>query len=384
MSSQFLGFLSMFFLIYIAGNYYIGRRMLQSFSCFITRAYTKVYWLLFSLAALSLVIGRLSGVYFPGIISDGVTLFADYWMGAVYYLVLLWLVIDTCRWLIRQLGFNLGFIQPNRIYPGLLVVVVVSILLLYGSWNARNPQIQHYDVTIAKQAGDLRQLHVVMVSDIHLGSIVDNARLEGLVASINQLDPDVVLFAGDIIDENVNYFAEQRMPDTFRKLKPRFGTYACFGNHDYLGGQAEQVKDYLLDAGVVVLRDSHVRINEQFYIVGRDDRTRQRVSGKPRLELGKVLAGVDHSLPIILLDHQPYNLEEGVQQGVDLQLSGHTHRGQFFPNNFITHWIYKNDWGYLKQDSFQVIVSSGFGTWGPPIRIGNTPEIVDIVIRFSK
>ncbi len=96
------------------------------------------------------------------------------------------------------------------------------------------------------------------------------------------------------------------------------------------------------------------------------------------------MEGVDTSNPVLLLDHQPQNLDEAEKLGIDLQLSGHTHKGQFFPNNLITNRIFENDWGYLHKESLQVIVSSGFGTWGPPIRIGNKPEIVEILIRFSK
>ncbi|WP_407313306.1 hypothetical protein [Desulfosporosinus sp. SB140] len=95
------------------------------------------------------------------------------------------------------------------------------------------------------------------------------------------------------------------------------------------------------------------------------------------------MQGVDHSLPIILMDHQPSHLEEPVGQGVDLQLSGHTHAGQLFPIRLITSRIFEDDWGYLRKGNFQLIVSSGYGTWGPPIRVGNTPEIVDITMTFN-
>lgn len=106
--------------------------------------------------------------------------------------------------------------------------------------------------------------------------------------------------------------------------------------------------------------------------------------GKARLELSSLIEEIDNNLPIILLDHQPVNLEEGQRNGIDLQLSGHTHNGQFFPNNLIAKYVFENSWGYLRKGEYQIVVSSGFGTWGPPIRIGSHSEITDLTIYFEK
>ncbi|HEX3033108.1 MAG TPA: metallophosphoesterase, partial [Bacillota bacterium] len=104
---------------------------------------------------------------------------------------------------------------------------------------------------------------------------------------------------------------------------------------------------------------------------------------KKRKDLSELLKGLDTGRPLIMLDHQPSNLGEPQKLGVDLQLSGHTHRGQLWPASLITRRIFENDWGYLLKGRLQVIVSSGFGTWGPPVRIGNHPEIVDIRLKFG-
>jgi len=119
-------------------------------------------------------------------------------------------------------------------------------------------------------------------------------------------------------------------------------------------------------------------------VVGRDDRSRHRIDGHSRLDLEQVMAEVDTALlPVILLDHEPTELHTSKATGVDLQFSGHTHRGQLFPNNYITSAIYEQDWGYLRKGALQLIVSSGFGTWGPPIRVGNRPEIVQVTVHFE-
>jgi len=112
--------------------------------------------------------------------------------------------------------------------------------------------------------------------------------------------------------------------------------------------------------------------------VGRKDKT-----DKQRLTMSELFKVVDTSKPIILLDHQPYDLGVARDQGVDIHLAGHTHRGQLFPANLITDRIYENDWGYLKKGTMHSFVSSGFGTWGPPLRIGSRSEVMVINVSFT-
>jgi predicted MPP superfamily phosphohydrolase len=381
MSSLFVGILSLFFLVYTSANYYVGLRIFQSFRA-VLEFYTLLYWSAFALLAFTPFAARLGRTYFPGLVNDWITVIGNYWLAALYYLVISWALVDIVR-LAGRLVFSSATIGQEPLAGiGLGVLFVVGCLLTYGVWNAQNPRVHHYDVAIKKQVAGISELRAVMVSDIHLGVIVDNKRLEAMVNQINQLKPDVVFFAGDTIDEDVSRFVEQKMPEALSQLKTNYGVYAVLGNHEYLGGNGQLAVEYLQQAGVHVLRDQYLKVNNLFYIVGRDDRMADRITGKGRLALPEIMKGIDPDLPIILLDHQPYNLEEGQQSGVDLQLSGHTHHGQFFPNNLVTERIFEVDWGYLRKGEYQAIVSSGYGTWGPPIRIGNYPEIVEIMITF--
>ncbi|MDR7866710.1 MAG: metallophosphoesterase [Sporomusaceae bacterium] len=367
---------------YLLLNFYVGSRLWQYIFSHLTPGWGKVFWPLFWLIAVTPLASRVKALPVPTQIKDFLAFSGDYWLAALYYFLLLWLVADLGIFLVRRLGL-LTVAAHRPLTVGIAAVVLVVVLLAYGSWNARNPQVTPYEVTIAKPAGDLAELRVVMVSDIHLGPIIGNERLEGLVAAINGRHPDLVLLPGDVIDENVSYFVEMKMAEPFRDLKPRFGVWAVFGNHEYISGKAEEVTDRLREAGIMVLRDEYVKVGESFYIVGRDDRRRAQFGGRARQELAAVMAGVDRRLPILLMDHQPYSLDEAAGQGVDLQVSGHTHVGQMFPNNFVTGRMFEVDWGYLRKGAYQIIVSSGFGTWGPPIRVGNRPEIVDIRIKFA-
>ncbi|WP_199241659.1 hypothetical protein [Desulfosporosinus sp. Sb-LF] len=137
-------------------------------------------------------------------------------------------------------------------------------------------------------------------------------------------------------------------------------------------------------AGVNVLRDQYIKVENSFYIIGRDNPSRRSGGNtEGRKELGDLIKGVDSSLPLILLDHQPLELETAQQNQIDLQLAGHTHEGQLFPGNLITKLVYEIDWGYLKKGNYNLIVSSGYGTWGPPLRIGTHSEIVCATLHFK-
>ena len=138
-----------------------------------------------------------------------------------------------------------------------------------------------------------------MVSDIHLGLVVDKDRLKEMVNRINELDPDVVFLAGDTIDEDVRLFASNKMPEILKKLKSRYGVYAVLGNHEYIGGNNELAVEYLQQAGIHVLVDKCIKVNNHFYVAGRDDGVAGRMNVKKRLELSRLVDGIDHTLPII-------------------------------------------------------------------------------------
>lgn len=375
---------SVIFLIYGGLNYYIGLRGWQALFSFIPLLTSKVYWPVFWLISLSFLFSRFSHKFLPTVVYEVMTLVGAYWLAFMWYFLLVITALDFLRLLDRYLRLVPMEIKRG-LNPalGLTVFILVVGIVSYGAWNARHPQVNHYDLTIAKQAGSLKQLHVVMVSDIHLGTIVHNDHLTKMVNTVNQLKPDLVLFAGDVFDETIESSDKQQIVDTFSKLSAPYGVFAVLGNHEYIGGNAEEAIKYLGQAGVKVLRDSSQEIAGSFYLIGRDDRSSERVNRVKRQSLKTLLQGVDRSLPLLLMDHQPLQLEEPVEQGVDLQLSGHTHAGQLFPNRLMTRRIFEDDWGLLRKGNFQLIVSSGYGTWGPPIRLGNTPEVVDIMIKFN-
>ncbi len=258
--------------------------------------------------------------------------------------------------------------QPVIIGSYLLIVIVI----VFGVVQAREVHPVTYELKIPKQAPDLR---AVLVSDSHINKTKGSGFVAQLVADINSLNPDIVFLAGDIFDDR-DISILKREKDTLKGVRAKYGVYGVVGNHEYYSRNLSESLAVYEEANVRILIDEVVQL-ENFYVAGRND-----VSQK-RQDLGELLQGVDKNKPVILLDHQPVALDEAQANGVDLQLSGHTHKGQFFPNNLFTKRIFEVDHGYLDKGGLQVIVTSGYSTWGPPVRIGSQSEIVDLHIKFE-
>jgi predicted MPP superfamily phosphohydrolase len=384
MRTNFILFLAVFFTVYGLVNLYIfirGWHVLASGSSL--RLY---YTLIFVILASSFIGGRLLQNIWLSVVSDALVWMGAFWIAAMLYLLLSLLILDLLRLINHWVPFFPSSVTAHastaKGVAALIVIGSVLILLIVGHINARTARIRTLHLTIPKKVEGLETLNVVAASDIHLGSIIGKKRLDSMVARINALNPDLVLLPGDIVDEDLAPVIKHNLGETLRNLKSRWGVFAITGNHEYIGG-VEEACAYLSEHGVTVLRDRVVRVNEAFYLVGREDRSIRR-TGKNRKPLQELMAVADRNDPILLMDHQPFQLEEGETNGADLQISGHTHHGQLWPLNLITQRVYELSWGYKKKNSTHVYVSCGFGTWGPPVRLGNRPEIVNIRISFLK
>lgn len=167
------------------------------------------------------------------------------------------------------------------------------------------------------------------------------------------------------------------------KISSKYGTFAIFGNHEYITG-IDKSRNYINGLNITLLEDTALFIDNSFYLVGRWDKFGERITGQKRKTTANLLDNCNKNFPIILLDHQPFDLEYHSKLGVDLQLSGHTHKGQLFPFNYITSAIFEHDYGYKKINNTHFYVSNGYGTAGTPVRVGNTPEIVVVNLQFNE
>jgi predicted MPP superfamily phosphohydrolase len=218
---------------------------------------------------------------------------------------------------------------------------------------------------------------VVAFSDVHLGLTVDKNRLSGYVKLINEQKPDIVLISGDVVDNNPRLLNEKRMYEELNQIEAPLGIYACLGNHEYLGG-IEGSLDFYSGTKIHLLVDSVVQVDSSFWVIGRDDRTNAK-----RKLLPELVERTDTTQPLILLDHQPYNLDQAEKNGIDLQISGHTHNGQIWPLNLLVNKIYELGYGFKQKGNTFVYTSSGLALWGPPFRIGTQSELVVFNLRFD-
>lgn len=383
-SVQFLIFFSIVILIYSLINYYIYIRGMQALPE--GMAFKNWYPWIFLFLSASYLIGRFTERVWISPVSSFFTFTGSFWLAFMIYFLMAVLLIDLGRLVIYFLPSKPGFIVTNyadfKKYLFLAVLAITSIVVIVGHINALLPRVTRVDIKINKKAGQLKTLHIAAASDIHMGTLVGPRRTAKLVQMLNERKADLILLAGDIVDEDLAPVIHYDLGRSLLKLKAPLGVYAITGNHEYIGGADSAVK-YLEEHGIKMLRDTAIKINESFYLAGRNDRDSKRFSAKERKDLEKVLEGVDFSFPVIMMDHQPFNLQKVVEAGVDFQLSGHTHHGQLWPFNYITKAIYEVSWGYKQKGDSHFYVSSGYGGWGPSVRSGNRPEILDIYLTFN-
>lgn len=339
-----------------------------------------VVWILWILTALY-PLGRILEILWRNPVSEAITIAGSFYLGLFVYLLFLTLVGDLLLWGLSAFpGLHDSLARLRRIW--FLVSAGVAVLAVgYGLYNARNIRIRRLDLSINKQAGPRTSLRIVMASDLHLGSVIRCTRLEQIVARINALQPDIILLPGDILDEDTEAARDQDMASVLKTMKAPLGTWAVTGNHEYIRNKQAAVA-FLHQAGIRVLEDKSVLVDKAFYLIGRKDRLAATMENG-RKELQELVRGLKPHLPVILMDHQPFQLEQAQRNGIDLQLSGHTHHGQLFPFNLLTNAIYEKSWGLHRRGDTRYYVSCGVGTWGPPLRIGSHPEIVCLNLNFS-
>ena len=372
--------------IYGLINFYIGRRGAQALAS--NPGARRIFLILFVGLALVFPLGRILMAFARGWLTSILLEVGTFHLAVMLYGFMAVLAVDLVRLANAFVPFLPRglFDQGARTGPVVFLAVAgaVAATIVAGAWNATRLRTVDLDLRLPRKAGTADRLTVVAASDLHLGTLVGPSRLEKVVECMNALKPDVVLFAGDIVDETVTAEIEAELGGIMRRLRAPLGIYAAPGNHEFYSG-LERNLACLRSCGITVLEDQAVRVAGAFILAGRRDPSSLR-QGERRLAISEILAGAefDGSLPIVVLDHQPLHLEEAEKAGVDLQISGHTHDGQIFPIDLINRLIYELNWGYLRKGDTHYYVTSGAGTWGPPVRIGSRAEIVRIRLSFDK
>jgi len=369
---MFMIFGAVVLLLYAALVAYIGwsgYRWMKPFPFASSRRFQWLYAAVVVFLASSFIIGQVSDVPILGRIGA-------YWMAILFLLTFLVPLAHLTVLMLRL--FRTPHPSADS-WAGAAVLLAVIVLFAYGSYQAYSPVVHTCEIRIDKDVPGMSTLTIALASDTHFGLLSGKRHAERLVREINALEPDLVLLPGDIVDNDIRPFVQHGIDSILSEIKSTYGVYASLGNHDRHDGTMRELLDALERSGMRVLYDETVVIADSFTLIGRRDR-----SDREREPLSRLMEGVDLAKPVILLDHQPYDLDIAARHGVDLMVSGHTHRGQIFPGSLITSAIYENDWGHLRKDQMHSIVTSGFGFWGPPIRLGTRSEIVRIVVTFGE
>ncbi len=303
--------------------------------------------------------------------------------GYVIYLFLLFVLYDVVLLVVRKINKTAFEWIERCSLNGLLIFFLSVLVAVYGYYNSFDTKVTDYTVTIAKSQNGLENLKIVMISDTHMGTAIKKEELDQLVNTINSMDADIICLGGDIIDENT---PKELITYTYQacgRLRSKYGTFFIIGNHElYMEQNYLQIAKGFERYGVKALLDETYLVEDKFYVAGRLDYDLVREGGT-RKSVDQILEGIDRSLPVIMLDHQPEEYEEAKNAGVDLLLSGHTHNGQLYPGNYIILLGNEYGYGYREDGTLNTIVSSGVGTWGFAMRVGSRSEIVQVFLQIA-
>ena len=325
---------------------------------------------------LALLSTMIYGNLMSEVVSKAVSLVGYTYLVVLVYLFLSFLLIDIVRLANHFIHFFPLGMASVRLWSMAGSLGIIGLALGVGSYEFNHPKVITLNLTTDKPLQN-KELKIVAVSDLHLGISINKKNLQDYVELINAQKPDVVLLCGDLNDRSMVPLIRQNMVEEFRNIRAPLGVFAVNGNHEYYTEKPNAMAEFLKTAGITVLRDSVCLVDSNFYIVGRDDRTNTH-----RKDLSDLVVGLDKNLPRILMDHQPFRLEQAEQNDSDFQFSGHTHNGQIFPGNLIVRSIYELGYGYLKKGNTNYYVSSGLGLWGPQYRIGSRSELVVISLKM--
>jgi len=355
-----LTYLLIIITLYLAGNAYIFIRAKQALK--VKSLGVKIFLtVLFWICALSFFGTMLTrNLEMPVFISHSMYTIGTSWLIFTLYMALFLLLFDILK--------LFKVVCKYRFY---LSLVFTLGLLGYGVYNYHHPETNVVSILTNKRYEDTPQaIKIVAISDVHLGNGTGKAALKKYVEMINAQHPDLILISGDLIDNSVVPLYTENMAEELANLKAPMGIYMVLGNHEYISGIDESIR-YIKSTQIQLLSDSVVTLPNGIQLIGRDDRHNRK-----RRSLQELMVNIDKSKPIILLDHQPFDLEKTEAAGIDLQFSGHTHHGQIWPINWVTDYIFEQSHGYRQWGNSQVYVSSGLSLWGPPFRIGTHSEMV--------
>lgn len=364
-------FITVIILLFELLSYGAARSVLWAWSAYLTPVSARVIFWAFFLISHGLLIAAITRL-FPLALKASMT-----WLAMLWMMVLVAALTYMVHWLWRTTFYDWEITSGfNKWGAAVLFTGLTLAVMGRAIFNAYMPTVRH--LTIHTHKPLTAPLRLAMVSDLHLGRLIGNRELQLLHDIVKREKVQLLLMPGDIFDDEPSEFHARHMQSTLQRLinDVPLGAYATLGNHDLYGHRVANTAA-LRASGVTVLDDQRLLLRDDLWLIGRlDDHVRTR---QPTAALVPPTDGRFR----ILMDHEPSQIVQNAVLPLDLQLSGHTHNGQIFPANLIVHFIYKVTYGHAKVNNLDVVVSSGYGFWGVPFRLGSRSEVwvIDVVSK---
>ncbi len=370
-------FLSVFFLIYTAAHLYAFLKARAALGFGFAAGGVLAAWMLV------MIISPLLIYYLEKNHHEFFARFLSYtgyiWMGGLFLFVCGAVLIDVYHGIIYVVSLttsaDLGFLMPSARFSFFAPLVCSLAIVLYGYFEAQNIRTERLTITTQKLPADIKHIRIVQISDVHIGLIIRKRRVERLIRRIRDAQPDILVSTGDLLDGQINGL--DGLAQMLGEIRPRYGKFAITGNHEYYAGIAHAL-EFTKQAGFAVLRGQTVSVQGIITLAGVDDPAGKPFGAYTDVSEQEMLSRCSRDRFTMLLKHRP--LVDKESAGLfDLQLSGHTHKGQVFPFTLITKLSYVIDAGYLPLGhNAALYVNRGAGTWGPPLRFLSPPEIAVI------
>ncbi len=316
---------------------------------------------------------------------DSLAVFVSYtgyiWMGLLFLFFSPSVAIDIYRLAIFLAGAvlrsDITGLKPSTGFSFFVPLILSVVLSCYGFYEARNIRTEKVVIRTSKLPRDIGKFKIVQISDVHLGLIVKEDRLERIIKRVKEESPDMLVSTGDLLDGQLNSIGS--LAEMLEKIQPAYGKFAITGNHEFYAGLTQSL-DFTEQAGFRILRGEGITVNDVINIAGVDDNAGRRFGLYTEVSEREMLSGLPRDKFTLLLKHRP-EIDREATGLFDLQLSGHTHKGQIFPFRLITRFFYPHVAGLVAlEGGSSLYVSRGSGTWGPPIRFLSPPEVTVIEI----
>ncbi len=359
------------FVITIAGAHYFIYFSLNKFFNITSIDLKRVIIIIFFLWPFIFILTSVLAGYFNNFFINSLYLLAGWWLGLAVTLIFFFALVWAVVWGGRLIGWQINL----SLWGGLAIIIAIAYLI-FGIYNAVNPRIREIEVIIKNLPDNWRDKKVVQISDLHLGHILGADFLKKVIDNVNDIQPQAVFITGDFFDSSGDGY--EYIITELNRLEVEKGIYFITGNHETYYG-LDKIKD-ILDKTRVRILNNEMEAADGLQIIGLS--YPERLDKKDLEQAISEIDNFDRAGPSILLYHSPVQIEAVKRAGINLMLSGHTHKGQIFPLGFITKLIYRGyDYGLKQSGDFSIYTSSGTGVWGPLMRTSGYSEIVVITLK---